>query len=291
MEIAIPIVNAFIDGENGGNPAGVVLDADRFSDEQKQAIAARIGLSETAFVSRSESAAFKLDFYTPSRRIAHCGHATIATFSYLHQVGRVMDGQTSKETVDGNREIWLEDGMAFMEQLAPVYTSLTPQQIEEALASLQLVADDLIAGCEPIVVNTGNSFLLVPLKNRSAVRAAQPQADRISALSETLDLIGFYAFALESEINGRQAGTRMFAPRYGIDEEAATGMAAGPLACILHDRFGVRSDKPILIEQGHWMRQPSPSVIQVRLDTAAGQIRRLMAGGYARQLETRNVAI
>ena len=51
MVIEIQIINAFIDGEGGGNPAGVVLDADEFSARQKSKIAAKIGLSEIAFVS------------------------------------------------------------------------------------------------------------------------------------------------------------------------------------------------------------------------------------------------
>ncbi|WP_245823732.1 PhzF family phenazine biosynthesis protein [Photobacterium proteolyticum] len=46
---------------------------------------ASFGLSETAFVSQSDVADFKLAFFTPNRRIAHCGHATIATFSCLTQ--------------------------------------------------------------------------------------------------------------------------------------------------------------------------------------------------------------
>ena len=69
MKIEIQIINAFIDGESGGNPAGVVLDADKFSAMQKLKIAAKVGLSETAFVSSSKSADFKLDFFTPKRQI------------------------------------------------------------------------------------------------------------------------------------------------------------------------------------------------------------------------------
>lgn len=79
MNVRVEIVNAFVDAGTGGNPAGVVLDADGLSDGQKLAVARQVGLSETAFVSASEVASFKLDFFTPARRIAHCGHATIAT--------------------------------------------------------------------------------------------------------------------------------------------------------------------------------------------------------------------
>ena len=51
MKIKAHIINAFVDGKTGGNPAGVVLDADDLPREQKLEIASKIGLSVTAFVS------------------------------------------------------------------------------------------------------------------------------------------------------------------------------------------------------------------------------------------------
>ena len=67
-KVEVQILNAFVDNEKGGNPAGVVLNADNLSNEQKLKIAANIGLSETAFVSKSNMADFKLDFFTPPGR-------------------------------------------------------------------------------------------------------------------------------------------------------------------------------------------------------------------------------
>jgi PhzF family phenazine biosynthesis protein len=72
----------------------------------------------------------------------------------------------------------------------------------------------------------------------------------------------------------------MFAPRYGISEEAATGMAAGPLACYLHDVFGLRQTT-FLIQQGGFMSPPSPSVLQVELTLAQGAICHVLVGGRA----------
>ena len=43
--------SAFTDNGEGGNPAGVVLDAHHLSDEQMLAIAGEVGYSETAFLS------------------------------------------------------------------------------------------------------------------------------------------------------------------------------------------------------------------------------------------------
>ncbi len=122
--IDVKIVNAFIRFGSRGNPPGVVLDADQLDEREMQAITARTGLLETAFVSRSESHPLKLDFFTSTRRFAHRGHATIRMFSVLAAFGRVGEGlRTSKETVDGPQAIEVVGGAAFMEQLAPRYST------------------------------------------------------------------------------------------------------------------------------------------------------------------------
>lgn len=278
----VRIVNAFVDGEQGGNPAGVVLQADALSAAQKQAIAAQVGLSEAAFVSSSQSAAFKLEFFTPTRQIAHCGHATVATFSLLRQLGLVSEGWSSKETIDGNRDILLRGDMAFMEQRQPQYLDLRsePEALAEVLAALGITPEQLLPGLWPTRVNTGASFVIVPLRNEANVAAIVPDQAELARLSEQFELIGFYVFSQQTRQPGRDAGARMFAPRYGIDEESATGMAAGPLACFLHDHLGVAGPS-LLIEQGYLMQLPSASVITVDLQLAEGRIERLLAGGKA----------
>ncbi|MFO7713145.1 PhzF family phenazine biosynthesis protein [Desulfosarcina sp.] len=288
MEIKVPIVNAFVDGNVGGNPAGVVLDAQQFSHDQKRCIAAGVGLSETAFVSPSSIADYKLEFFTPTRQIAHCGHATIATFSYMKQLGMLNSDQTSKETVDGRREILMEGEYAFMEQLAPRYTYLSQADHLRAMAAIGLKASDILEGVQPSIVNTGNSFLVIALRNQADVKSIVPIKAQIATVSEIYDLIGFYIFSPQTTKGGRDAGARMFAPRYGIDEESATGMAAGPLACYLHDKLNVKKNS-FAIEQGYLMPQPSPSVISVRLHKEDGSISSLMAGGMAAVSEIRKV--
>ncbi|HEY0742034.1 MAG TPA: PhzF family phenazine biosynthesis protein, partial [Chryseosolibacter sp.] len=92
------------------------------------------------------------------------------------------------------------------------------------------------------------------------------------------DLIGYYVFSEQTNTAGRDASTRMFAPRYGILEEAGTGMAAGPLACYLYDVLGRKREK-FLIEQGWFMNEPSPSVLSAELSVVAGKIHSVMVGG------------
>ncbi|WP_336233506.1 PhzF family phenazine biosynthesis protein [Thalassospira sp. CH_XMU1458] len=296
--VAVQIVNAFVKNGQGGNPAGVVLDADQYSDDQKLTIARKVGLSETAFVSKSETCGIKLDFFTPTKRIAHCGHATIATFSYLAEIGRFGDGETSKETVDGPRKIILDHGMAYMEQLAPTYTPASKWADQgvtlcDVLKSLAITSDDLDDRARPVLVNTGNNFIVIAVKDQATLANITPDQDTINAISEKLDLIGYYIFTTDTGDagdTGIDATTRMFAPRYGITEEAATGMAAGPLACVLHDLLDIKKDS-FLIAQGEFMTEPSPSQIKVTLDLKDGRITGLLAGGQGKVMKNLEIAL
>ena len=65
-KIAVTTLNAFARTPGSGNPAGVMLDADRLDESSMQEIAAQAGLSETAFVQKSVAADFKIRFFTPA---------------------------------------------------------------------------------------------------------------------------------------------------------------------------------------------------------------------------------
>jgi predicted PhzF superfamily epimerase YddE/YHI9 len=77
----------------------------------------------------------------------------------------------------------------------------------------------------------------------------------------------------------------MFAPAYGIDEEAATGMAAGLLTALFYRQNG--SEKYV-IEQGRYMSPISPSEIFCQVYAAKSQI---MVGGRARNAVNESVLV
>lgn len=276
-KIQVQILNAFVDNNKGGNPAGVVLDADNLSDREKLQIASKVGLSETAFVSKSKVADFKLDFFTPTKQIAHCGHATIAAFSYLKQLGKIETKETSKETIDGNRRIKIEGDSAFMEQTKPSYTKVESKEID-ILKSLRIERSDLVSESPILLTNTGNSFVIISVKTRKTLQELKPDFELISKVSDALDLIGYYVFTTEGNTSESDAQARMFAPRYGIKEESGTGMAAGPLASYLYDIVKMKQTK-FKISQGQYMSIPSPSLIEVELWFDNEEISGLMAGG------------
>lgn len=287
--VDVNVVNGFVAQNRGGNPAGVVLNADQYSEHQMLSIAAKVGLSETAFVSSSLNEGFKLDFFTPNRRIAHCGHATIAAFSYLASQGLVEEGETSKETVDGPRKVIVKQGAAYMEQLAPSYSFTNEWQAQgvseqDMLRALNLTCDDLLSEAPMAKVNTGNSFVVVAVESVEVLASIEPNFDQIEQISHQLDLVGVYVFT--PDITYADATTRMFAPRFAIEEEAATGMAAGPLACYLFDVLKLEKSK-LDIRQGEHMQPASPSIINVELTLKNGEIAGLMAGGYGKMMERR----
>ncbi len=294
--VEVHIVHAFTQHNEGGNPAGVVLNADTYNTEQKLQIARAVGLSETAFVSSSDCASFKLEFFTPNRQIAHCGHATVATFSLLRELGKVSDGLCSKQTIDGNRDILIKGDLAFMQQNTPRYQSISADDSDYAslhariLQSMGLTEHDLLRDRLPTIVNTGNAFLAIPIIGRECLANIQPDHEEIGNISEELDLVGFYPFTLDVQDSSHAASTRMFAPRYGIGEESATGTAAGPLACLLYSQYNIPGPT-LQIEQGVLMEPASPSLIKVELDIQQGQIPSLMVGGRARVEKTMSVRI
>lgn len=276
MQTEIRVINSFSINGKGGNPAGVVLNADNFSLEEKQKIAAKAGFPETAFVSTSKVADYKLEFFTPLKQIPHCGHATIATFSFLKQQGVIKSTRSSKETVDGCRSIIFKHGEAFMEQQTPSFTSF--EEIPRLLGGLNLSSQALLDRLLPCIVNTGNSFLIVPIKDEQTLSQIDYDRDKIIQLSKQFGLIGLYLYTPRQDLF--DATTRMFAPFYGIDEEAATGMAAGPLAAYLYCKAKVIKSH-FKIEQGQFMKPASPSLLNVLLEVESGTIQKIFAGGSA----------
>ena len=76
---AILRYSAFTDSPEGGNPAGVVLDASALDDAQMQQIAADVGYSESAFVTTRDDGSYDVRYFSPAMEVPFCGHATIAT--------------------------------------------------------------------------------------------------------------------------------------------------------------------------------------------------------------------
>jgi len=287
------MVDAFVDGEAGGNAAGIVFDdAAGLSPAERQEVARQIAVSETAFVLRSANGNFKLEFHTPTRPIPHCGHATVGTFARLAALGRLNDRELINETVDGPRRIRVDGERAFMEQVPAKLTGLDDATAGEVLASLGIGTMQLRPDGGPFLGDNGNRSLQIGVADAAVLRSLEPNMEAIRDITNRFDAVCYYVFAAESVVPGRDATARMFGPAYGIPEESATGMAAGPLACWLDARAGGRREA-FAIEQGQMMNPTSPSLIIARPQrpAAGAALSAMWIGGSARASGVRRIRI
>lgn len=76
-------LSAFAATPDGGNPAGVVLDATGLDDADMLRIAQDVGYPETAFVTGSAERdgvmTARVRYFSPGAEVPFCGHATVAT--------------------------------------------------------------------------------------------------------------------------------------------------------------------------------------------------------------------
>lgn len=289
MNVQAYIVNAFTENADySGNAAAVVLDSPQLGPEQRQDIAQKIGVSETVFLDsqRKGKAGFKAEFYTPTRQIENCGHATIAAFSLINEFTGKSFGGFDMELSGKNQRVQninIDNDRIFLELPTPRYYTggypVSPEEESQIIESLGVKARDIDRSADMHVRSFGNPFLLIPVKSEEALKRMKPNLSKIKALSEQFNVIGFYPFTRETYVSGRDASARMFAPSYGIDEESATGMAAAALADHLYQDRGLKQSR-ILIEQGRYMKKPSPSLIEARIDTSFfGKLRSIQVGG------------
>lgn len=289
MKIKAFTLNSFAKSIEGGNPAGVVLNADALSENDMKKIAGIIGFSETAFVMKSDLADFKVRFFTPNEEVDLCGHATIATFYALSSLGYIKPGKYSQETKAGILNVKVnEDLSIMMEQNTPSYYEIIDKK--EIADSLNITTDEMLDELPVQIVSTGLRDVLVPVKNMEILNSINPDFKKVAEISSKYNTIGYHIFTLES-LNGSTAHCRNLAPLYGIPEESATGTSNGALSCYLFKYGKINGDHAgyIAIEQGYSMKKPSE--IMVSLTTAEKEITHVKVGGKALNLSEIQVEI
>ncbi|MBU1019830.1 MAG: PhzF family phenazine biosynthesis protein [Firmicutes bacterium] len=274
MEYKLYRLNAFPKKDSGGNPAGVVLNADSLSDEQMQQIAKEVNYSETAFVSKSCIADFKVRFFTPTNEVDLCGHATIATFNLLRDLDIIQVGNYRQETKAGVLNIDVQSDFVYMQQKQPLFEDVfLSDDIQGCFQN-----EDFIDKKLPIVIiSTGIKEIFLPIISDCVLHDLNPNYNKIIQISKKYDVLGIHAFALaEKDVF---AYGRNFAPLVGIDEESATGTSNGALSCYLN-RYVNHTQTHFILGQGYSMNLPSE--ILGKLIMKDGEISEVWVGGTAR---------
>ena len=283
MKIKVYTLNAFGKDGLGGNPAGLVLDADDLNPDQMTKIASIVGFSETAFLMKSDQADYRLRFFTPSEEVDLCGHATIASFYAMAKLNLIQAGKYTQETKAGILNIEIkEDHTIYMSQNPPKFYG----EVDRASIAKSLnISEDAISSDLPIeIVSTGLKDIIVPLRNLDDLLSIEPDFDKISEVSRKSDAVGYHVFTLDTKFDSI-AHSRNFAPLYAIDEESATGTATGALASYLfkHHLLSDMDLKDLSFEQGYSMNMPSE--IKASLSVSGNNIKEVLVGGKGSNLE------
>jgi len=263
-------VDAFTDEPLTGNPAGVVPNADGLSDDQMQAIAAEMAVSETAFLRSSEDADRRVRYFTPTQEVDLCGHATIGSFAHLHDED-LEPGSTTLETNVGVLDIEVAaDGTVWMTQDEPSIREVDVgyDRVANALGVDAAALEGASADIPLAVSSTGLPFLIAPITYLSDVGNAEPDMAAIEDLTDAVDAAGVYLFSFDALEPESTLHGRMFAPGAGVPEDPVTGTASGAV-CAYLDRFGAFDDDlpdELRLEQGHYVDRPG--LVRVRLDDA-----------------------
>jgi PhzF family phenazine biosynthesis protein len=256
-------VDAFTKNYRGGNPAGVVFQAEFLTDSQMQSLASRAAFSETAFILESQTADHRLRFFTPRQEVGICAHATMAAYHLMLEQGVLQPGVYKMETLAGLQRVRLApDGVCSMTQNLPQFgMKVAPEILAPALGLLPAEVSDQI----PIrVVSTGLKKIFVPIANLEILNRIKFDFKAIDRISRDHDAIGVYVFSLET-VGNSTAHCRNCAPTVGIEEDSATGTSAAALASNLFE-YGILEDIGDAyhsFEQGYCIAQPSEILVQL----------------------------
>ncbi|WP_025677265.1 PhzF family phenazine biosynthesis protein [Paenibacillus massiliensis] len=292
MNVEVYTLHAFVKGERGGNPAGVVLDDSLSLDAaEMQLIAKELGYSETAFVEKSMIANYKIRYFTPINEVDLCGHATIAAFGLMHSLGLAKAGASyTIETKAGILEVDINsEGLVYLAQALPQFHEKIA--CEEIAPSLGIEPEVLRSELPIQIVSTGLRDILIPIRTRKLLNEVQPNFDAITAISEKYDVVGYHLFTMDTPDHA-VAECRNFAPLYDIPEESATGTSNGALISYLfrHGQRSMGEVEQVTFRQGYSMDCPSEIKAGLLLGDRGG-IKQVRVGGAVAGMERRHIMI
>jgi trans-2,3-dihydro-3-hydroxyanthranilate isomerase len=244
-------IDAFTDEPFQGNPAGVMF-ADDFSPEIMQNIAREMNLAETAFLSHSEKADYRLRWFTPVVEVEICGHATIASLHFLFE-NKILKENVSItfETSSGILTCGLRNGYYFMQM--PLYGMEEYSGCKEEILQAIGVDRSAVIDSTPFIV-LENENLYFRVDGLDTLKKLKPDFKALKRLTEDKhEFEGIAVYTLETIDGSSFAHSRYFVPYLGIDEDPVTGSSNGPMLMVFRKLGLLKSDDEkisIILEQG-----------------------------------------
>jgi trans-2,3-dihydro-3-hydroxyanthranilate isomerase len=241
------VADVFTDVPLVGNPVAVFTDAREIPEDRLQPLARELNLSESVFVyPPNREGHVQIRIFTPTLELPFAGHPVLGTAFVL--AGPLQLDEIRLETGSGIVPIRLErDGsrIAFGWMRQPAVTAEGYDRPDELLVLLGVAGSGL-----PVeLYRQGPGHVYIELDSPDAVAALRPDLGALKELCEW----GTVCFARD----GETWKARVFVPAHGVDEDPATGSAAGPLALHLARHGRIEFGDEIVIRQGAEVGRPS----------------------------------
>jgi PhzF family phenazine biosynthesis protein len=269
------------EGQNhteGGNPAGIVLDAAEMSDAEMQQLAAEVGFAETAFVvephMEGDPHRSRVRYFSPIAEVPFCGHATIATavvlaertgpgrYTFDTAVGEVVidthiaNTPTAPGTVSAPGAI-----TAAFTSVPPEVRPLDPAVLQRLLALLGLADTDLDDRYPVRVSYAGNWHPMLVLRDIHLFNEFRFDPAAVRALMDAEGWAGTVTVLYARSPNEFEA--RNLFPVGAITEDPATGSAAASLGGYLREEGLVDVPAKVIVHQGRHVGRPSLLTVDI----------------------------
>jgi PhzF family phenazine biosynthesis protein len=224
MASGLPLiqVDAFTNKPFAGNPAAVCLLDHPREDRWLQTVASQMNLSETAFL-LPQSDGFSLRWFSPTKEVDLCGHATLASSHALWEqklLGKDVPARfhTRSGLLQATRR---GDKIELDFPATPPEPASPPPSLAEAL------------GAKPLTVARSRFDFLLELASEQEVKELRPDFKTLAGLPARGVIV-----TSRSSTAGYDFVSRFFAPAVGIDEDPATGSSHCCLAPYWGERLG-----------------------------------------------------
>ncbi|MGZ6345346.1 MAG: PhzF family phenazine biosynthesis protein [Candidatus Limnocylindrales bacterium] len=288
-------VDVFSDRPFAGNPLAVFSVADGLSDAEMQTIAREMNLSETTFVlppteaGLAAGATYRVRIFTPGLELPFAGHPSIGTAWVLADERRfplsAPSTEVQQELAIGVLPLAIEvrdgaPGAVQMTQGTPhLLQPLDPADLPALAEALEVTVDAFgwtdpdgtihdASLVPPRVATTGLPYLVVPFRDvatLAAVRSARNAPAAAIARRHGSDSVALVAPGNVGAVPDADVPARgLVDPAVGIQEDPATGSAAGPIAVYLGTLGGAQDERrQLIIEQGVEIGRPSRLEVEV----------------------------
>lgn len=256
-EVKVYHYDAFSAVPGKGNPAGVVFDADDFSEMVMQQIANKVGFNETVFVLNSTTADVRLRYFTPGHEINLCGHATMASLYGLKTRGLLGDQESiTIETNVGLLPIRFEqDGDTINMEMKQDQPQFMPFRgdIGKLASSIDLTSDDLDLSMPIVYGSTGTWTLLIPIRTLDSFSIMKPDSAEFPEVLLENPKASLHPFSFETRDSEAMMHARHFSSPYsGTTEDPVTGTASGVMGAYYLTYVNREADEvKFVVEQGY----------------------------------------